>query len=92
MVVAYGQKLSRGKARWLADERRREYFRSLWTIFGRELVNTITWGKRCACDKGKCEHSAKAVEIGANYIREAKEGCLDLDLDLFLKPLDQGVS
>ena len=92
VVVAYRRRLLTGEASWLAGEARREYFRGMWTIFGRELINMVTWGKRCACEEGKCRHSTAAVETGAAYIREAKEGCLDLDLDLFLKPQDQGVS
>jgi hypothetical protein len=63
--------------------------RQVWTMCGRELVNSVTWGKQCACQNRKCEHSIAAVEKGVEYVRSAQIRIIDFDKDTFLKPLYQ---
>lgn len=93
MFGAYGKRLREAKAVWLGDNRRGVYVQGLWTIFGQELVNAVTWGKKCTCQEKMCDHSKKAVDTGAMYIRHAKDGFIDTntDEDSFLKPLYQEV-
>jgi hypothetical protein len=92
MFSAYGKILYGGNAVWLGSELIGNYVRSLGVIFGRELVNTVTWGNKCTCLEKKCDHSRAAVQMGVEYIRFAKDGLTSTDQGNFLRPLYQETS
>ena len=91
MFKAYSQRLRRNNVPWLSSDMIEKHMRRVWTMCGRELVSSVTWGKKCACQDSKCEHSIAAVEKGVEYVRSAQNRIINFDEDTFLKPLYQTV-
>lgn len=87
MFESYGRRLSENNVTWLLSDEIEKHVRGLWTICGRELVNSVTWGKQCECKEDKCEDSIAAVEKGVELIRSAQKNSISLDHDTFLTPL-----
>jgi hypothetical protein len=89
MFESYGRRVHENNidVPWLSSDGIEKHIRRLWTICGRELVNSVTWGKLCECKECKCEHSVGAVQKGVEYIRWAQKNSISFDHDTFLAPL-----
>lgn len=87
MFKSYGRRIREKNVTWLLSDEIEKHVRGLWTICGRELVNSVTWGKQCECKENKCEHSIAAVDKGVELIRSAQNNSISLDHDTFLSPL-----
>jgi hypothetical protein len=53
------------------------YNRSMGIIYGRELINSITWDKVCSCEDRPCSHDRIAVQKGVDCIVSAMDGRFD---------------
>ena len=70
----YGNRLRDKQAWWLSSDVD-PHIRSLWIIYGQELINSVNRSRDCGCEVGpsdsECFHQRRAVEMGLWYIREA---------------------
>jgi Phosphotransferase enzyme family len=44
------------------------FFRGARILYGRELINSTTWDRKCHCSEPQCRHDKEAVEKGVEAI------------------------